>query len=121
MAKILLVDDSDTVLEFTKEALEADGHKVYTAKNGLEANKIIFSKQKPDLIMLDIIMPMLNGDKVIKAFQQSEISRTIPVVFFSTKSEEELKELVEKHKNKGFLRKPLSPEALRTAVRKFLK
>jgi len=121
MAKILLVDDSVTVLEITKEALEADGHKVFTAKNGLEANKVIFSKQKPDLILLDIIMPMLDGDKVLKAFQQSEISRSIPVVFFSTKSEEELKELVDKHRNKGYLRKPIKAESLRAAVRKFLK
>jgi len=121
MAKILLVDDSQSVLEFTKEALEADGHKVFTAKNGLEANKIIFSKQKPDLILLDLIMPMLNGDKVFQAFQQSEISSAIPVVFFSTKSEGELKELVAKHQNKGYICKPISAEDLRVKVSKFLK
>ena len=120
MARILIVDDSETVLEFTKEALEADGHKVFTAKNGLEANKVIFSKERPELILLDVIMPMLDGDKVIKAFQQSEISRQIPVVFFSTKSDEELEELVKKHRNKGYLRKPIKPEQLCAKVKEFL-
>ena len=120
MARILVVDDSESVLEFVKEALEEDGHKTYTAKNGLEANKVIFSKQKPDLILLDIIMPMLNGDKVLSAFEQSEISRGIPVVFFSTKSAEELGKLVKKHKNMGYLRKPISAEDMCAAVKKFL-
>ena len=120
MAKILVVDDSDSILEFTKDALEAGGHSVYTAKNGLEANKIIFSKRKPDLILLDIIMPMLDGDKVFKAFQQSELSRSIPVVFYSTKSDEDLDKLVKKHNNKGYLRKPVGAEELCSAVKKFL-
>jgi len=120
MARILIVDDSESVLEFVKEALETDGHKIYTAKNGLEANKVIFSRQRPDLILLDVMMPMLDGDKVIKAFQQSEISRHIPVVFFSTKSDNELEELVKKHKNKGYLRKPISAEGLCAAVKTFL-
>jgi len=120
MANILVVDDSESVIEFTKDALEEDGHNVNTAKNGLEANKIIFSKNKPDLILLDLIMPMLNGDKVLKAFQQSEISKNIPVVFYSTKSEKELTELVKKHGNKGYLRKPVDAEELKKAVKKFL-
>lgn len=120
MARILIVDDSEMIIEFVRETLEADGHKVFTAKNGLEANKVIFSKQKPDLILLDLIMPMLNGDKVLRAFQQSEMSKTIPVVFFSTRSDEELSNLVKKHNNKGYLRKPISPVDLCNAVKKFL-
>ncbi len=120
MARSLIVDDSETVLEFAKGALEEDGHEIYTAKNGLEANKVIFSKQKPDLILLDVVMPMLNGDKVLKAFQQSEISKAIPVVFFSTKPEKYLTELVNRHKNMGFIRKPISAEDLCEEIKKLL-
>jgi len=121
MARILVVDDSDYILEFTREALEAGGHDVFTARNGLEANKIIFSSStRPDLILLDIVMPMLNGDKVMQAFKQSEITRSIPVLFYSTKGEDELRALVDKHKNEGYIRKPLSAEELCDAVRRYL-
>lgn len=121
MARILVVDDSDYVLEFTKEALETGGHEVFTARNGLEANKIIFSSlTKPDLILLDIVMPMLDGDKVMQAFKQSETTKSIPVLFYSTKSEDELRALVDKHGNEGYLQKPVSAEELCDAVRKHL-
>jgi len=120
MARILVVDDSDSVLAFTQEALEADGHSVFIARNGIEANKIIFSKNKPDLIILDIVMPLLDGEKVILAFQQSDVGKDIPVVFFSTKTEEELQGLVKKHNNRGYIRKPIEQAALRKAVKNFL-
>jgi len=121
MARILVVDDSDYILEFTKEALEDGGHEVFTARNGLEANKVIFSSgTRPDLILLDIVMPMLDGDKVMRAFKQSETTKSIPVIFYSTKNEEELRALVKKHKNEGYLQKPMSADELCDAVRKYI-
>ncbi len=121
MARILVVDDSDYVLEFTRDALEGEGHEVFIARNGLEANKIIFSSgTRPDLILLDIVMPMLNGDKVMQAFKQSETTKSIPVLFYSTKSENELQGLVEKHKNEGYLKKPMNADELCEAIREFL-
>jgi len=121
MATILIVDDSESILAFTQEALEKDGHTVFVARSGIEANRVIFSKNKPDLILLDVIMPLLDGEKVIKAFQQSERGSKIPVVFFSTKSHEELSELVKKHKNRGYIRKPIDAAGLRATVRDLLK
>ncbi len=120
MAIILLVDDSPTVLSFSQEALEDDGHTIFTARNGIEANKIIFSQDKPDLILLDVMMPLLDGEKVVRAFRQSDISRNIPIVFFSTKSEDELKALVEKYETKGYIRKPVEADQLKSMVRQFL-
>ena len=120
MAKILIVDDSETALEFSAQALEKGGHEVLKAKGGLEANKFIFSKDKPDLVLLDIMMPLLNGDKVFEAFKQSEISRSIPVVFYSTKSEEELEALTKKHGNLGYIKKPLPASELLKTVNNFL-
>ena len=121
MAKILIVDDSESILAFAQEALEVDGHNVFTARSGIEANKVIFSKNRPDLILLDIIMPLLDGEKVIHAFQQSEIGRKIPVVFFSTKRDDELSNLVKKHNNRGYIKKPIDAKGLRAAVRNFLR
>lgn len=120
MAKILIVDDSESILAFATEALEEDGHDVFVAHNGLEANKIIFSESKPDLIVLDIIMPMLDGEKVIQAFKQSDLAKDIPVVFFSTKNEVELMDLVKKHDARGYIHKPVDAHELRSSIRRFL-
>ena len=121
MAKILIVDDSEMILAFARDCLEKDGHSVFIARNGIEANKVIFSKNRPDLIILDVVMPLLDGEKVAQAFRQSDISRNIPVVFFSTKSENELASLVQKHNVRGYIQKPVDSKALKTKVRNFLK
>lgn len=120
MARILVIDDSESILAFTKEALEEDGHTVQTAKSGIEANRYIFSQDKPDLILLDIIMPLLDGEKVVKAFQQSEISAKIPILFFSTKDEKEIEKLVKKHNVLGYVKKPIEASELRKSIKKFL-
>lgn len=122
MAKVLVIDDSDSILNFTQDALTEDGHTVLIAHSGLEANRYIFSRDKqPDLILLDIVMPMLHGDRIIQAFKQSEISRNIPVVFFSSKDEQEIIALVEKHDALGYIKKPISREDLSKKVGHFLK
>ena len=121
MARILVIDDSEAVLAFTREALEEEGHTVFTARNGIEANKIIFSRNKPELILLDIMMPLLDGEKVAMAFQRSEISSEIPIVFFSTKKAEELNGIVKKHSVRGYIQKPISAEKLKIEVRNFLR
>ena len=121
MAKILVVDDSEVTLSFARDCLEKDGHSVFVARNGLEANRVIFSKNKPDLIILDVIMPLLDGEKVLQAFRQSEIGRNIPVVFFSTKSEKELAAMAKKHNVRGYILKPVNAKELKDAVRNFLK
>ncbi|UCD83256.1 MAG: response regulator, partial [Deltaproteobacteria bacterium] len=87
--KVLIVDDSELILTMSRDALEKQGYEVYTAGSGIEANRIIFAPgKKPDLILLDIMMPMLNGDKVYEFFKRSELSRDIPVAIFSSKDEE---------------------------------
>lgn len=120
MARILVIDDSESILAFIKGVLEEDGHTVQTAKSGIEANRYIFSQEKPDLILLDIIMPLLDGEKVVKAFRQSEISARIPIVFFSTKDEEEIKKLVKKHNVLGYIKKPIEGWELKKSVKNFL-
>lgn len=122
MAKrILIVDDSELVLTMARDALEKEGYEVHTAYSGIEANRIIFAPgKKPDLILLDIMMPMLNGDKVYEFFKRSEFSRDIPVAIFSSKDEEELKSLARKTGACGYIKKPFNPLELAIEVRKFL-
>jgi len=119
--RVLIVDDSELVLTMARDALEKQGYEVHTASSGIEANRIIFTPgKKPDLILLDLMMPMLNGDKVYEFFKQSELSRDIPVAIISSVNEEELKELVKKTGACGYIKKPFKPLELAREVKKFL-
>ena len=91
--KILIVDDSELVLAMAKDALEEAGYEVFTSTNGIEANSYIFSKNKPDLIILDVMLPMLDGNKKAKLLREKEFSRQIPILLISSKSEDEYEQV----------------------------
>jgi DNA-binding response OmpR family regulator len=118
--KILLVDDSELVLAMARDALEGAGYEVFTATNGIEANSFIFSKDKPDLIILDVMLPMLDGNKKAKLLREKEFSRQIPILLLSSKSEEELMRLTVEAGADGFIRKPFTSEVIVSKVREFL-
>ena len=118
--KILVVDDSELVLAMARDALEEAGFEVVTAANGIEANSHIFSRNKPDLIILDVMLPMLDGNKKAKLLKEKDFSREIPIVLLSSKSEEELKRLVQESGGDAYIRKPFTPWQLVTTIRKVL-
>lgn len=118
--KILVIDDSALVLEMAKDILLNSGYDVYLASNGTEANKYIFSDRQPDLMIIDIMMPMLTGDKKAQLLKNSEISKDIPILFISSKDEESLKRLAAESGVAGYIRKPFTRHDLIEAVRKHL-
>lgn len=117
---ILIIDDSELVLEMAKDALEEAGYQVQTATNGIEANRYIFSKDRPDLIIMDIMMPMLDGNKKAKILKENEMSRDIPILLLSSKSDEEMRRLTEEAGADGYILKPFSPTEITGKVRKCL-
>ncbi|MCM0081700.1 response regulator transcription factor [Geomonas sp. Red32] len=117
---ILIIDDSDLVLAMARDALEDAGYRVETATNGIEANRFIFSRQKPDLIIMDIMMPMLDGNKKAKILKDNELSRDIPILLLSSKSDEEMRELVREAGADGYILKPFSPAQVVAKVRSCL-
>ncbi|MBU5613625.1 response regulator [Geomonas azotofigens] len=114
--KILIIDDSELVLAMAKDALDQAGYQVVTATNGIEANRFIFSKDRPDLIIMDIMMPMLDGNKKAKLLKENEVSRDIPILLLSSKSEAEMRQLVDEAKANGYILKPFTPEQITAAV-----
>ncbi len=120
--KILIVDDSELVLAMAKDALMAAGYEVFTATNGIEANSYIFStNSRPDLIILDIMMPLLDGNKKAKLLKEKDFSKDIPIMFISSKTEEELEKLVEESGADGYICKPFTSSGIVSTVRKVLK
>lgn len=85
---ILLIDDSKLVLQITSDILKKDGHNIITAqtgKDGLELAKT----GNPDLIILDIVMPDIDGYDVLKELKKDEFTKNIPVIMYSSKTKKE--------------------------------
>ncbi|HEX8960905.1 MAG TPA: response regulator [Geobacteraceae bacterium] len=106
--RVLVVDDSEIVLAMAREALENGGFEVVTATNAMEANNYIFSKRKPDLIVLDVMLPMIDGDKKAKMLRENDDTKDIPILLLSSKPEDELRRLVRESGADGFIRKPFA-------------
>ncbi|MBT3365668.1 MAG: response regulator [Nitrospina sp.] len=82
---ILLVDDNFTNIELLKTLLQKDGYEIAYAPNGEDALKVV-PKLKPNLILLDIMMPGIDGFETCKKLKDNEQFRDIPVIFISAKS-----------------------------------
>ena len=110
MSKILLVDDEPDILEFLKYNLEANGLEVIVGNNGLEALDKL--SENPDLIILDIMMPHLDGYEVYKKIREKEDFKDVPIIFLTAKSEEtdEIKGL--ELGASDYVQKPISPKKL---------
>ncbi|MDP3296308.1 MAG: response regulator [Thermodesulfovibrionia bacterium] len=86
--KILFVDDTKMFQSIYKSKLMSEGYEVKTADNGLEAIKSL-SEEKPDLILLDLNMPVMDGFKVLQAVKANPIFSSIPVIIFSSRGQAE--------------------------------
>jgi len=106
--KVLVVDDSEIVLTMARDALVDGGFEVFTASNGIEANRYIFSSEKPDLIILDVMLPMLDGNKKAKMLKEGKHTADIPILLISSKPEDELRRLTDESGADGYIRKPFT-------------
>jgi len=86
MARILVVDDSPTELHILKNFLEARNHEVITASNGEEGLDKA-KKEKPNLILMDIVMPGMNGYETTRKISNDPDTASIPVIIVSSKSQ----------------------------------
>lgn len=119
MAKILLVDDEKDIVEFLQYNLEIEGFEVIPAYDGAMAMEKI--AEKPDLVILDVMMPKMTGYEVCKNIRLNEEYDDIPIIFLTAKSSE-FDEL------KGFdlgaddyIKKPISPKMLVARVKSKIK
>ncbi|OOZ41923.1 two-component system response regulator [Solemya pervernicosa gill symbiont] len=87
MAHVLVVDDSPTELHVLKTILEKNGHQVSTAENGEEGIEVA-KLLKPELILMDVVMPGLNGFQATRKLSKDDTTSGIPVIIVTTKDQE---------------------------------
>ncbi len=118
MARVLVVDDEKDVVELVKFLLERDGHQVLEAYNGKEALERA-NAEHPDLIILDIMMPEMDGYTVNAHLTENEATRRIPVIILTAKGQ--MRDVFEMASNVAFyMEKPFDPKHLREKIREVL-
>lgn len=113
--KILAVDDEEDILEILEYNLRKEGFEVYTASNGEEAIKIA-KEVIPDLIILDIMMPKLDGIETCRQIRQINKLKSSVVVFLTARSEEFLEIAGFNAGADDYIAKPIKPRALLSRI-----
>ncbi len=119
MAKILIIDDSQAQLYSLKSIVEDEGHEAFTAGDWdhvLEAAK----SQHPDLILLDILMPGMNGFQVKRKLHTIAETRKIPIIFVSIKNQESDIAWGLRQGAKAYITKPVNKKKLLSAINEVL-
>jgi two-component system, OmpR family, alkaline phosphatase synthesis response regulator PhoP len=118
--KILVVDDEEHIQELLKFNLESSGYKVYCCGNGTDALKFVRS-EKPDLILLDVMLPGMDGYDVCKEIRKDNNISNLPIIMITAKSEELDKILGLELGADDYLTKPFSIRELLARVKAVLR
>ena len=118
MKKILVVDDDPDILTVLKLRLKKAGYEVMVAANGEEALDLI-KKETPELVLLDLLLPGIQGEEVCKQIKQDDKLKKIPVILF-TASVSDIESRVKKIGADDFIEKPFEAENLLAKIKKFV-
>jgi len=116
--KVLIVDDAETIVMMERMIL-GKSYEVVTARNGLEAVEKAVS-ELPDLILLDVMMPLLGGVETCRRLRAQAETREIPIIMVSTRSEIENVEASYESGCSDYVTKPINSMELLSKVRSFI-
>ena len=118
--KILLVDDERDLVETVTFRLEASGYEVlpaYDGQEGLDKAR----KEKPDLIILDLMLPRMHGYKVCRMLKFDEKYKKIPIIMFTARAQQSDIEMGKEVGADAYITKPFEPQALLDKIEELLK
>jgi DNA-binding response OmpR family regulator len=118
--RIIVIDDCRLTLQMTRDILEKEGYAVCTVDSGFDLCKSITAGKKPALMLIDVTMPLVAGDTLVKVLKENAETKGIPLFFYSSRPEPELQSLVAATGADGYLTKASSPEELVNAVRQIV-
>ncbi len=119
MPKILIVDDSPTETHVLKTILESNSYQVVTAESGKEGVEVA-KVEMPDLVLMDVVMPGLNGFQATRQLKKEPTTAHIPVVIVTTKDQETDKIWGMRQGAKDYLTKPVNEGNLINTIQALL-
>ena len=115
MTRVLVIDDEPAIADVLRMLLEFRGHEVFVANDGSRGYATA-QRQAPDVIVLDLMMPVMDGFATLDALRSDERTEAIPVVILSALSSAEVKQRCHDMGVRAILQKPYKPEDLLRAV-----
>ena len=119
MKKILVIEDNETNLYMMRFMLEENGYQVVEARDGVEGVKLAAS-EVPDLILMDMQLPLLDGYEATKQIKTDEKIKHIPIIALTSYAMVGDKEKTLKAGCTGYIEKPINPETLMMEIEKYL-
>lgn len=116
---ILIVDDEEDVLDLLQLVFETSGFAVRRAATGKSAVSIAY-EEPPDVVLLDVMMPEMDGWQVLRTLKADERTRHVPVVMLSARAERRDKMIGLQEGAEGYIAKPFSPSEVVREVQSFL-
>lgn len=120
MAKVLIVDDTPSQLALMAKVVSGMGHEVVAAGDG-ESCVAFARSEQPDLILLDVVMPNMDGFNACRRIKREQDTCKIPVIMVTTKDKESDKFWAERQGADGYLVKPFTPESLQKIIRLYIR
>ncbi len=117
--KILMVDDAATILMMEKMFLSKEPYDLITAKDGQDAVEKAES-ERPDLILMDVVMPKMDGFEAVQKIRENEATKSIPIIMVTTRGEEKNMEKAYKNGCNDYVTKPINSSELLTKIRNLL-
>lgn len=119
VAKILIAEDSATAVELIKRTLSPLGHHIVVATDGENAERMIMD-EKPDLLILDIIMPRMNGFQLCRSLRSNPGFKDLPIIMITSMDRESDRYWGLKQGASEYLVKPVDPNLLLERVKAYL-
>lgn len=120
MARILIVDDSPSQLLGIQRIVEKLGHQSITAEDGASGVEVA-KRELPDMVLMDVVMPNLNGFQATRSLSREDSTKHIPVVLVTTKDQDTDRMWGMRQGAKAYLTKPFSEQELADVIEQTLK
>lgn len=119
MRKILVIEDNREIRENISELLELEGYSVIEAENGKTGLQLVY-EMLPDLILCDIMMPVMNGHEVLEELKQKTYTASIPFIFLTANVEKKEVSAGLEQGAKSYIPKPFETDKLLQEIRRWL-
>ena len=117
--KVLLVEDEKNIILGVRTCLDAVGYRVHVEQNGEQALEYIQSR-KPDLVLLDLMLPKVDGFEVLKRIKEDDSTKKIPVIVLTAKVSQEDQKRAKDLGADFYMTKPFRPQELWDRIKEFL-